>query len=162
VIEVKHHLRKAYLAKLANLNYLGVNIPLDDENLTKPEAILPIGNSVQVQSWVLIRNQDVQDSSAKCSINQDTQLQLHVITAFLAGAGSNTGNFAHADLISDEILQILFPYNNPEMDLSLPNAQLWRGYLASSRHLFEESTEERIYTNILLFNHSIKQYNLTT
>lgn len=162
MIEIKPYLRRAYLQKLANLTYLGVGIPVDDENLTKPAANLNIGNAMGVQAWVLIQNQTVQDNSAKCSINQASQLQLAVTTWFPNGGGSNSGNYAHADFISDAILQILFPYPTNQAGLELSNAQLWKASFFSSVHRFEEHAEGRFYSNIIILDHGIKQYNLST
>lgn len=162
MIEIKPYLRRAYLQKLANLTYEGVAIPIDDETLTKSPADLNIGNAASVQAWVLIQNQTVQDNSAKCSINQASQLQLAFITQFPNGGGSNSGNFAHADFITDVALGILFPYATNEADLHLPNAQLWKASFVTSLHRFEEHAEVRIYSNIVIMNHGIKQYHLST
>lgn len=162
MIEIKPYIRKSLLAKLANVTYMGVTIPFDDENLTKSPAELPIGNAMGVQAWVLLRNQNVQDDSAKCSVAQNTQIQLDVITQFPNGDGQNTGNYAHADLISSEILQILFPYAPNLIDLHIEEAQIWGGNLVSSRHILEQHAEARIYRNILNLNIGVKQYNLST
>lgn len=162
MIEIKPYIRKALLTKLNNVTYLGVVIPFDDENLTKPPAELPIGNAMGVQAWVLLRNQNVQDDSAKCSVSQNTQIQIDVITQFPNGGGQNTGNYAHADLISSEILQILFPYAPNVIDLHIEEAQIWGGSLTGSRHILEQHAEGRIYRNVLNLNIGVKQYNLST
>lgn len=162
MIEIKPYLRRAYLEKLNNVVYEGVVIPFDDENLTKDPAYIVVGNSTPIEAYVLIQNQMVQDNSPKCSVNQNTQLQLDVVTRFPNGGGANTGNYAHADFISSEILQILFPFSPNKIDLHLENAQLWMGFLETSRHILEEHAEERVYRNVLILNHSIKQYAIST
>lgn len=162
MIEIKPYIRKAILQKLNSVTYLGETIPFDDENLTKPVAKLPIGNAMGVDAYVLLRNQTVQDDSPKCSVSQNTQIQLDVITWFANGGGANTGNYAHADLISSEILQILFPFAPNKIDLNIPEAQIWGGSLVSSRHIMEDHAEGRYYRNILNINIGVKQYNLST
>lgn len=160
MIEVKHYLRKAYLQKFASLTYQGKAIPMDDENLTKPPAVFNYGN-IPVEAYVLIQNQTLQDASPKCAVNQNTQLQLDVTTVFPTGT-TNNGGYMLADQISDVILQELFPGAINQIDLPFPEAQLWNGYLVSSQHLFSEFEASRVYRNILILNHSIKQNQLTT
>jgi len=126
------------MTKLDVISYLGVEIPLDDENLTQPKALLPIGNSTGVEAWVLLTNQTLQDDSSKCCVNQNTQLQLHIYTEFSAGAGSNSGSYTHADNIAGIILGILFPNCSNKIAIEMPEAQIWLGFLEGSSHLMEQ------------------------
>lgn len=162
MIEVKGILRQAYIEKLNNVVYLGQTIPIDDENLTKEPAQLPIGNSTGVQAYGLIQNQTLQDYSPKCAVNQNTQLQLRVVTMFPAGQGANAGNYTHADAIANIILQILFPAAQNMIDIQLSEAQLWMGYLEGSSHRQFSYQSSREYSNILILNHSIKQNHITS
>lgn len=151
--EIKHLLRKAYLEKLAGLTYLNQAIPVDQDYLNVPPAILPIGNSTQVLAHVIFQNQTVNDSSLKCSINQETSLQLDVVTQFNA----NSGNSAHAELITQEIFDLLFTSDQQRLSFPIPGLNVWRAWLESSRQLSEETKDIRIFRNILIFNHSVQQ-----
>lgn len=151
--DIKPILRKGYLDALSSLTYLGVSIPVDHEFLTKQEAILPIGNSTKVKAYVIIQNQTVTDDSPKCLVNQNTSLQLDVVTIFNA----NAGTAYHSEQISNAILDILFPGSSLDMELSLQYGNLWRGWLESTRTIVQETNTSRIFRNILIFNHTINQ-----
>lgn len=158
MIEVKHLIRQSLLAKLANLTYLGVSIPVDDENLTHTPATI-LGAGPGVQAYVLIQNQTSQDASAKCGVNENVQTQLAVTTLFTAAQGANYGNYAHADLIASAILQILFP-SSPQIDLTLSGgvATLWKGIKRDSIHPpSEEYPTGRAYRNIIILDVSVSQ-----
>lgn len=157
MIQIFSPLREAYITKLASLSYLGVNIPVDDENLTQPKAELPVGNSTGVQAWVLLTDQTLQDNSSKCCVNQNTQLTIDVYTEFMAATGSNSGNYTHSDKIAGQILAILFPNCSNIVDISMPEAQIWLGYLETSLHIMEEYSSSRLYRTVLILNHSVKQ-----
>jgi len=154
--EIKHLLRKNYIDRLSGLTYRGVAIPVDDEYLTKTAAQLNIGNSTGVQAYVLIQNQTTNDDSPKCGIIQNSTLQIHIYTEF----NPNSGNYAHADLIGDAILQILMPGSSKQIAFDINGYQVVRAWEENSMQLSEETPNKRIFRNILVLNHTIAQ--LTT
>lgn len=157
MIDVFLPVRQAVIEQLATLEYLGVSIPVDDENLTKPKGILSVGTP-PVNAWVLIQNQTMQDNSGQCCINQDVQLQIDVVTEFITGTGSNSGNFTHADNIADEILALLFDGCSNQSTLELdPGLNMWRQWRSGGTHLMVEFSNSRLYRNIILMSFSVQQ-----
>jgi hypothetical protein len=155
MIEVKTALRTAYFGALQNnINYLGVNIPMDQDFFNGVPATLPIGNSTQVQAYVIFQNQTVNDNNSPfCHVNQNTSCQLDIITRFNA----NSGNSYHAEQITQKIFDLLFTSDPKRIIFTLTGLNMWRGWLESSRALVQETSDERIFRNILIFQHSISQ-----
>lgn len=151
--EIKHILRKAYLDRLASLTYLSTSIPVDQDYLNGPAAILPVGNSSKIEAYVIIQNQTVNDRSPKCGIDQDTTLQLDVITVFNA----NSGNSYHAEMITQAAFNLLFTPDSKRITFTIADMYLWRGWLESSRQIVQETSESKIFRNVLIFQHSISQ-----
>lgn len=156
MIDIFLPLRQAYIERLATLEYLNVAIPVDDENLTKPKAILTVGQP-PVNAWVLIQNQTMQDNSGQCCINQDTQLQLDIVTEFITGTGGNSGNFTHADMIAQAIKDLLFDGCSNQTTLTIDDLNLWRSWQSGGTHLMVEFSASRLYRSIMFMSHSIQQ-----
>lgn len=152
--EIKHILRKAYLDRLNGaITYLGVNIPVDQDYLNGAPALIQIGNSTPIEAYVILQNQTVTDNSPFCHVNQDTTLQLDVVTVFNA----NSGNSSHAELITQAIFDLLFTTDAKRITFSLTDLNLWRGWLENSRQITQESADDKIFRNVLIFQHSISQ-----
>lgn len=158
MIEIKHLLRRKYIDKLATLTYLNQPIPVNSDYLQVAPAILPLGNSSHIQAYVIVQNQTVNDDSLKCGINQNTSLQLDIVTVFNANSGSSL----QSEEISQEIMDLLFPLGGKVLDISIAGFVIWRGWLESSRSITQETADNRIFRNILIFNHSITQGTSTT
>lgn len=153
MIEIKHTLRKAYIDRLATLTYLGQSIPVDQDYLNGAPAYLPVGNSTQIEAFVIIQNQTVTDRSPFCGVVQDTSLQLDVVTVFNA----NAGNSYHAEMIAQEIFDLLFTTDTKRIIFTLTDLNMWRGWLDSSRQLVQETSDSKVFRNVLIFQHSISQ-----
>lgn len=153
MIEVKHILRKAYIDRLATLTYLATSIPVDQDYLNGHPALLQIGNSTPIQAYVIIQNQTVTDRSPFCGVVQDTTLQLDVVTVFNA----NAGNSYHAEMITQKIFDLLFTSDTKRIIFTLTDLNMWRGWLDSSRQLTQETSDSKIFRNVLIFQHSISQ-----
>lgn len=155
MIEIKTALRSAYFSALqGNVNYLGVNIPMDQDFFNGTPATLPIGNSSQVQAYIVFQNQTVNDNNSPfCHINQNTSCQLDVVTIFNA----NSGNSYHAEQITQKIYNLLFTTDPKRITFNLTGLNLWRGWLESANALVQETSDQRIFRNVLIFQHSISQ-----
>jgi len=155
MIEIKTALRSAYFSALQdNVNYLGVNIPMDQDFFNGTPATLPIGNSSQVQAYIVFQNQTVNDNNSPfCHVNQNTSCQLDVVTLFNA----NSGNSYHAEKITQAIYDLLFTTDPKRITFNLPDLNLWRGWLESANALVQETSDQRIFRNVLIFQHSISQ-----
>lgn len=157
MVDVFLPVRQALIERLSTLEYLSIPIPVDDENLTHPKAILPVGTP-PVAAWVLIQNQTMQDNSGQCCINQDTQLQIDILTEFPAGTGQNAGSYTHADNIANAILELLFEGCSNQSTLELEDGlNMWRQWRSGGTHLMSEFTNSRIYRNILIMSFSVQQ-----
>lgn len=155
MLEVKHLLRKAFIDKLAGLTYLGTSIPIDEEefNITTNHQPAYIGGQIPIQAYLIIKNQTVNDASTKCGVNQDSSLQLDIVTIFDA----NSGNSLHADLIAQAAFDLLFDTDEQFISLTIADVEVWRSWLESSRTIVENSSTNRTFRNILLFQNSIWQ-----
>lgn len=152
--EIKHLIRKAYVDKLAGLSYLSQPIPIGDNKLTVPPAVLNLGNSTKIQAFVIIQNQTVNDSPiSKCGINQETSIQLDIVTVY----NNNSGQSLHAELIAQLVFDKLFDTDSKFLELTIPGVHVWRGWLEGSRIIEDNTLDKSIYRNILIFNHSVSQ-----
>lgn len=152
MIEVSHLLRKAYIATLSPINYLGKVIPIYD-TFEKEAAILPIGNSTQCFAYILIHDITVNDDSLKCGVNQNASIQVQIVTKFNA----NTGESLHSEIIGSLCLQKLAP-NSQRIEVTLDDpAYNWLGRYESSRPINSETATNRIFTKNYIFSHKINQ-----
>jgi hypothetical protein len=152
MIEVSHLLRKAYIATLSPINYLGKVIPIYD-TFEKEAVTLPVGNSTQCFAYILIHDITVNDDSAKCGINQNASIQVQVVTKFNA----NTGESLHSEIIGSLCLQKLAP-NSQIVKINLDEpAYSWFGRMESNRPINSETATNRIFTKNYIFSHKINQ-----
>lgn len=152
MLEVSHLLRKAYIAKLNNLTYLGKLIPVYDE-YEREGVLLPIGNTTQCIAYCLIKDITVNDDSPKCGISEDVSIQLQVVTKFNA----NTGENLYAELIGNLALLILSGGGNRVVVDVDPPFDNFIGRKISSRAINSETKTNRIFTKNYVFLHKISQ-----
>lgn len=151
MIEISHLLRKAYLDALAGLELEATPIPVFDEYVDPNIGTASLSNCT---AHVAIQNQTVNDASLKCGTNQSATLQLDIVTEFPI----NSGGFLTAELISNEILQILFPDGGKTIALEpVADIKVWRGWLESARNIPMETSTHKIYRRVLILQHSVTQ-----
>ena len=155
MIEVKHLLRKAYIDKLAGLNLGGQSIPVCESYLpsNKKPGVLNLAGLPKGEAYVIIHNQTVDDASTKCGVNQGASLQMDIVTVYPAIGGSSLAS----ELIANEVFSLLYPNGGQQMDISIPNLNVWRAWLVSSISIEQDTKESKIFRNNLIFNHSIQQ-----
>lgn len=155
MIEVKHLLRKAYYDKLSTLSFNNMAVQVFQNYLPSnfKGQTFSIDGVPHGQAYVIIQNQTVDDDSTKCVVNQNSSLQLDVVTKYVATGGSTL----LSELITNEIFELLYPNGGQQMDLSLSEANLWRAWLVGSRTIEETTQDSKIFRNILIFNHTIQQ-----
>lgn len=157
MIDIKSNIRKSVIDTLSGLTYLGRPIPVNQDFLTSSPAVIPLGNSSQCQAYVIFQNQTVNNNSTKMCLNENSSFQLDVVTVFNA----NSGGSVHAENIATSILTILDPDNTPNMDLGAAGMFVWKMRLLSTRGIAQETSTNRVFRNILIFDLSVNQYQST-
>lgn len=158
MIDIKSNIRKAIGDALTPLIYMGKKIPINQDFLTYPPAIINIGNSSKMEAYIIFQNQTVTNASTKHCFNEVSTFQLDVVTVFNA----NSGGSIHAENIATEILTILDPNNSPNMPLYPNSMHVWKMRLLESRGQVQETQSSRIFRNILTFTLSVNQYRSST
>lgn len=155
MIEVKHLLRKAYGNKLSTLSFNGMAVQVFQNYLPSnfKNNTYAIDGQPNGSAYVIIQNQTVDDDSTKCGVNQNSSIQLDVVTKYPATGGSTL----LSELITNQIFALLYPNGGQKMDLSITGVNLWRSWLVGSRTIEETTNDSKIFRNILIFNHSIQQ-----
>lgn len=154
MIEIESPIRTAFVSALRDqIIYMGQNIPIDEEYLNVDPAFLTIGNSSGVEAYILIKNQTVNDDSAKCGINQNSSIQLDCVTTF----NGNSGNSFHASQIKDLVFAKLFPYGGKRLQLIMPDLVMWRGWYISGRPTVEHDGNTRTFRSLAIFSMSVGQ-----
>lgn len=157
MIDIKSNIRKAVIDSLSGLKYLNVPIPVNQDYLTDYPANISLGNVGGFQAYVIFQNQTVNNNSTKMCLNENSSFQLDVVTVFNA----NSGGSIHAENIATSILTILNPGNTPNMDLSASGMKVWKMRLLSTRSISQETSSNRIFRNILIFDLSVNQWQTT-
>lgn len=159
MIDIKSNIRKAVIDSLLNapLAYMGKNIPVNQDYLTDAPAIIPMGNVGGFEAYVIFQNQTVNNASTKMCFNENCSFQLDVVTVFNA----NSGGSIHAENIASSILTILDPSGTPNMDLSASGMTVWKMRMLSTRAISQETSTSRIFRNILIFDLSVNQWQVT-
>lgn len=141
MIDITGPLRKAYYDALNG----NISVPVC-------EQYLDTNQYPNATKYVIIQNQTVNDASLKCGINQDSSLQLDIVTIFNA----NSGGSRQAELIANEILELIFPVKEIVLPAQI-GIKIWRGWLEGSRNITQETSTSRIFRKILILNHTITQ-----
>lgn len=159
MIDIKSNIRKAIIDKLlaAPLTYQGKVIPVNQDYLTDAPAQITLGNVGGFQAYVIFQNQTVNNNSTKMCLNENSSFQLDVVTVFNA----NSGGSIHAENIGTLILTILDPANTPNMDLDASGMYVWKMRMLSTRAITQETSTSRVFRNILIFDMSVNQYQVT-
>lgn len=154
MIEIESPIRTAFITALRDqITYLGKVIPIDEENLNVAPAQIQVGNSTGFEAFMLVRNQTVNDDSAKCSINQNSSIQLDCVTTF----NGNSGNSYHAQQIKNLVFAILFPNGGKRLQLSMVGLYMWRGWYLSGRTTVDQDTNTKTYRSLAIFSMSVGQ-----
>jgi hypothetical protein len=157
MIDIKSNIRKAIIDELAGLTYTSVPIPVNQDFLTSPAANINLGNVGGFQAYVIFQNQTVNPNNTKQCLNENSSFQLDIVTVFNA----NSGGSIHAENIATSILTILNPNNTPNFDIVISGMNTWRMKLTSTRSIAQETNTSRVFRNILLFELSVNQYQVT-
>lgn len=145
-------LRKAYVSKLENVFYLGVQLPVYDTYAKSGREI----NSgfIGILAYILIKDITVNDDSPKCGITQDVSIQVQVVTLTHA----ETGEGLHSERIGSEVLKALIPSGTNKVDIrEIDGAVSWSGRFVSSRPIDSVTPTQKIFTRNYIFLHKITQ-----
>lgn len=142
--EFSHLLRQAYIQSLADLKLNNIPIPVNDEVLTSPAAVIN-----KAQCYVILTNQTVNDApGTKCGDAYLASIQVDIVTKFPINSGAKLTS----ELISVEVLKLL--KENPP---ALEELNIWKWGLETNRGLREDSDTYRIFRKILVFSHNINE-----
>jgi len=155
MIDIKSNIRKTVIDSLSGLTYEGKIIPVNQDYLTSAPAIIPLGQGFE--AYVIFQNQTVNNNSTKHCLNENSSFQLDVVTVFNA----NSGGSIHAENIGASIMSILDPNNTPNMDLDAPGMCVWKMRYLSTRSISQETSTNRVFRNILIYELSVNQYQTT-
>jgi hypothetical protein len=145
--------RLAVIEATDSISYLNQLIPVCDEYLNRPAAILPVGNNKPVKAWIRLTNQTGNNNSNKCRRNDRVTIQVQCRVAFNA----NSGGYVHSEAIANEFLSILFPVQN---DFVLPiddPFHVWDLQLESSNNINFQDDTDRIWMTYLLISAQVEQ-----
>lgn len=145
--------RKALVEATDNLLYMGQVVPVCDEYLNEPAAILPIGNNKPVRAWIRLTNQTANDDSNKCRRNDRVTIQAQVRITYNA----NSGGYEYTEELANLFLARLFPSQN-DFVLPIDNPfHVWDLRLESIRNIDFQDNTDRIWMTHLLLSAQVEQ-----
>lgn len=144
--------RTAIVNALNNVQYKGKRIGLFEEYLsetsTNKKAIFPT-----FEAYVILLNQTSNNNSPKCHRNNEDSIQIQITTVYPAGKGGSKV----AEEIANVILGILFPTEHYKSNISIPDMDVWKSELLSSRNIMYDLTSSRTWIHQLILVSNISQ-----
>lgn len=141
--DLSMQLRSAYIAKLVNLNYKGIAVPVYD-------GFAP---STAPDYFVVIKSITEADDSVKGMYNTDMHVTLDIVTRFAPDYGSNIV----VDSISNSINGIICT-NNYSLRLNLrPDFNVMNSIRTMSRPITEQSKTYNVFRKVNIYQHVVQQ-----
>jgi len=150
-------IRTAYVEKTTGITFLTKVIPVFEEYVqetaTKKKAILTIG-TMQIEAYIILLNQTVNDNSPKCQRNDQTSIQAQVTTVFPLGKGGTKTAEQIAELFMDK----LFVNSNLETNLVLPPPfHIWKSVMEGVKNINYTTDTNSVWITQLILNHYVSQ-----
>lgn len=120
---------------------------------TDTKRIVTLNNGCQ--AYVILLNQTSNEArSNKCNRNNNDSIQIQITTVWPAGKGGSKT----AEEIAQVILNLLFPSNVKNTDLSLSNGlSIWKSELLSNRNINYDGDSSRVWICQLILESWISQ-----
>jgi hypothetical protein len=144
MIEVAHHIRKAYFDLLdGNIEYMGSPVNIYDE----------LHDEGDEEFYVILSTQDDSDESTKSSFHTEHTITIDIVTKFLTSARKFP-----SENISDQILGLVLPTPQTAGLLSPAGLQITSvRFLGSNSLSVEQIGNYKVVRKILRFAHKCVQ-----
>ena len=139
------------LNPLPHLTYL---IPVYEEYVAgDPVELITVGN-VEVQAYIVLKNQTQNDASAKCVRTDETSIQAQITTVW----PKNTGGSKLAEQIEESLMSVLFPISNIVPVMTLPEPfNLWQFRFIGSPNVSYRNETNSVWIKQPIFNMTVSQ-----
>lgn len=142
--DISYVLRVAYMNKLKPvLKYNGVAVPVYD-------SIVP---NTAPDIFVVLRDQNEADASAKCGFKSDVHVTTEVVTRFTPGNGSGSIR----DNITGQINRALCSTDHTKRLSLLPDFKVLNTVRTMSRGIEENASTGNIFRKVNIYKHTIQQ-----
>lgn len=135
--------------------YDGTSIRVWEEYVMETDTKRIVTLSNGCQAYIILLNQTSQEArSNKCNRNNNDSIQIQINTVWPAGKGGSKT----AEEIAQVVLNLLFPSNVKNTDLSLSNGlSIWKSELLSSRNINYDGNSSRVWICQLILESWISQ-----
>lgn len=153
--DVLSPLRKAYWDNIQpGLAWQGNPIPVCEEYLNEPPAVIIDQEGRRVELYVIIGNQTSNDISAKCGRDDESSIQIRIVASYPSGTGGSRLPEQIGDIIKAGIFQK--PGGGHALEIESP-FDIWKCQFLSSRNLNYETDNSREWTHVMIINNWVSQ-----
>lgn len=142
--DASYPLRVGYMTALGGLSFKGQEIVSHDE-------IKPYDDDSSM--YIVVSGQTFDETSLKCGFETEHIISLNIVCKYALGSGTKKDS----EDISNEVLSRVYPSTGVTGVSISEGFNIWKTRLVGSRTLVEETSDERIITKILTFQHSISE-----
>lgn len=133
---------------------IGVFLDYVAETTTDKVAILSLGNT-KIEAYIILLNQTSNEAqSNKCNRTNNDSIQIQINTIWPASKGGSK----IAEEIANIVLGLLFGDSVKNTNLTIPNMDIWKSELVSSRNMNYDTASNRAWVCQLVLESYISQY----
>ena len=144
-----------FSALKGNVKYQNKNVGVFEEYFmptTGNDKAILTGN---VEAYIILLNQTSNEAqSNKCNRTNNDSIQIQINTVWPASKGGSK----IAEEIANIVLGLLFGDSVKNTDLTIPNMDIWKSELLSSRNMNYDGTSSRTWVCQLVLESYISQY----
>lgn len=141
MIDSGYEVRVGYIGKLNGLTYKSKIIRSYDEIADQDD------NS---QFYIVVSGQSSTDDSLKCGFSSLDLITLNIIGKYSLGSGTKKD----VELIASDVMALVYP-SPGKTGIVTPNLNIWDTRLVMNKTLTDETSDKRIFTKLLTFQHRI-------
>lgn len=130
---------------LNGLTYKGTPVIAHDE-------IKPYNDSSK--RYIVLSGQSFTETSIKCGPMSQHLISLNIVCKYVLGSGTKKD----VEEIANEILSRVYPSTEETGIVIDGDFGIWKTRMIGNRNLVEETSDERIITKIITFQHEIEEY----
>ena len=143
--DASYALRVGYMTALGGLEHKSLPVISHDE-------IKPYNDDSK--KYIVVSGQTFTETSLKCGPMSRHLISLNIVCKYALGAGTKRDS----EDIGNDVLGRVYPMTG-ETGVSIdPDFGIWKTNFVSNRTLVEETSDERIITKILTFQHEVEEY----